>query len=488
MLFNSFDFVVFAPIAIAGAILLRGAGLKLWLIVLSYIFYGWAAPWYCLLLVASTVLDYTVALQLHATQNPHRRKLWLLASLAGNLGMLGFFKYADFTIGTYNALANTEVPLLELFLPAGISFYTFQTLSYTIDVYRGRMTPTRNFLTMAAYVSFFPQLVAGPIERAGDLMPQLENKPQRAPDDVLLGVTRILWGLTKKVVFADWLGFFAFEVIQQPDAYTTWDVALAITCFAFVIYLDFSAYSDIAIGLARCMGVRLRENFKHPYLARNISEFWRRWHISLSEWLRDYLYFPLGGSRKGVPRTLLNLTIVMALGGLWHGAGWPFVLWGLWHGLGLVVFHSWSELRARKRGQTERPKRADGFAVFKLRDLPAIALTFAFVWVSWVLFAAGSMENANAILSRLFTQPWGEIESLFAPPGFDASLSRVGVFLGIAVIMHLVRGLLAGRLRSERLQQWAQHPITLGVFWAGLLIIMALAHAPVAVRFIYFQF
>ncbi len=480
MFFNSYAFVIFLPIALAGAALLRGWALKLWLISLSYIFYGWAEPVYVLLLVASTVLDYTAAQGIqNAGDRVGRKRLWLLASICGNLGLLGFFKYADFGLRTVNAVTGLEYELLNLYLPAGISFYTFQTMSYTLDVYRGKMTPTRSFLTMALYVSFFPQLVAGPIERARDLMPQLHQRQKRDPQDVLAGITRILWGLMKKVVFADWLGHFTSQVFTFPHAFTAWDTALAITCFAFVIYLDFSAYSDIAIGSARCMGIRLRENFKHPYLSRNISEFWRRWHISLSEWLRDYLYFPLGGSRRGVPRTFANVGIVMFLGGLWHGADWAFVLWGLWHGLGLIVFHAWSLLRVKWFGESKRPEGREGFPAFRLWDLPAIALTFAFVWVSWVLFASGGIDKADVMFRKLFTKPWGE----FAMRWPTEDMARISAFLAVAILAHLVRGL----GWTDRLNKVRQ-PAVVGAFWGLLIVLIALLFAPASTRFIYFQF
>ncbi len=496
MLFNSLEFVVFAPLVLLAAALLRGWPHKLFLVLASYLFYGWAQPAFCLLLAASTVIDYTVALRVHAAASPRAKRAWLAVSVLGNLGMLGYFKYAGFFAASINSLTDAGVPVPQILLPAGISFYTFQTLSYTIDVYRGKLAPTRSFLTMALYVAFFPQLVAGPIERASHLMTQLHTRQPRSADAALSGVSRIVWGLMKKVVFADWVGMYFNAVYDAPAAAHGWELALATTCFALLIYLDFSAYSDIAIGLARCCGIDLRENFKHPYLARNASEFWRRWHISLSEWLRDYLYIPLGGSRKGTPRTLANLLIVMFLGGLWHGAGWTFVAWGLWHGLGLVLYHAWSALRPKAWGIEHRAPGADGLPRFRVRDAPAIALTFVWVWLSWIPFAArptrdadgqivaSAFDNTQLILRRIVTESWTAPSDVWVP----ADLVRVGAFLSIAVLAHVVRGLSASR--DDKLNRLAhvRTPWLTGVFWGLCIATIALGYAPVAARFIYFQF
>jgi len=502
MLFNSLEFLIFAPIALAVSALLRGWLLKTWLIGASYVFYGWAQPSFCLLLLVSTTVDFFAAQGVARFKQAWPRRLCLLGSIATNLGLLGYFKYAGFFAQSINALTDAGLPVPYILLPAGISFYTFQTLSYTIDVYRGRLKPTSNFLTMALYVSFFPQLVAGPIERAGHLMAQLDTPPNRTQDDAMAGITRILWGLMKKVVFADWLSFYSRQILATPESFHGWELALAVTCFAYVIYLDFSAYSDIAIGLARCMGIRLRENFKHPYIARNVSEFWRRWHISLSEWLRDYLYFPLGGSRKGSIRTGLNLVIVMFLGGLWHGADWRFVLWGLWHGLGLLIYHAWSQawpklqskLLPSLKQNENHPIKPDGFAPFRIRDVPAIALTFGFVWISWIPFAAQpitgpkgrveqtGLQTAQKIFDGVFRSTdkgfWG------SPTGWEVvDVLRVVIVLAIAILAHYTRALGIGQgLLAIR------NPYLIGLFWAVVIIISVLLLAPTSDRFIYFQF
>ena len=388
--------------------------------------------------------------------------------------MLASFKYLGFFTQTVNGVSalmhlplELSVPHIEL--PVGISFYTFQTLAYTIDVYRGKLKATPRFSTMALYVAFFPQLVAGPIERADRLMPQIDQRQHRTSDDVLAGISRILWGLMKKIVFADWLAICVNTMYAHPGQSNAWELTLATYAFAFQIYLDFSAYSDIAIGLARTMGIKLEENFRWPYLSRNISEFWRRWHISLSTWLRDYLYIPLGGSHLAAWRTGVNVVIVMFLGGLWHGADWKFVIWGLWHGLGLVIYHAWSQLT--KRQINER-------SPFRLTDIPGILVTFHFVLVSWVFFRSKSMSEAVVIIQKFFS-PWGEAS--FRPMPED--LARFVIALAIVILVHIVRGLgLTDRLTRVR------HPVVTGLFWGACIIMIALFAAPIRARFIYFQF
>lgn len=473
MVFDSFAFLAFAPIALLGHALLRGRAARLWLVVASYLFYGWGGPWTCSLLFASTLLDYFAGLGIESASTDRRRKAWLAASLVGNLGLLAAFKYVGLFQRVAHALAaqaGIDLPTLpEPTLPAGISFYTFQTMSYTIDVYRRQMAPTRSFLTFALYVAYFPQLVAGPIERAKALLGQLEREPRRTAENVRDGISRILWGLLKKVAFADWLSGFVAAVYNAPSAATPWDLALATYAFAFVIYLDFSAYSDIAIGLGRIMGVRLSENFRWPYLARNISEFWQRWHITLSTWLRDYLYVPLGGSRRGAARTAANVVIVMFLGGLWHGADEKFIVWGLWLGCALAGYHVYARL-AGTSGDRNRP--------YAWRDVPGILLTFHVVLVSWVFFRARTLGDAWGIL-RSLARPWG-------PPSFNQSqemVTRTILILLVVATAHVVRGLGLDRACLE-----VRRPAYVGAFWGVVVVLIAFLFAPVHERFIYFQF
>lgn len=474
MVFNSYAFLIFAPVVLLTAAWLRGRALRIWLIVASYVFYGWAEPAYCLLLLASTLLDFNLAQRIDQSDSPHKRKQYLWLSIFGNLGMLASFKYLGFFTQTINGVAGLlHVPLEldspQISLPAGISFYTFQTLAYTIDVYRGKMKATTRFSTMALYVAFFPQLVAGPIERAERLMPQIEQRQPRNSDDVMSGISRILWGLLKKIVFADWLAILANDVFSRPGSASQWELVLATYAFAFQIYLDFSAYTDIAIGLSRTMGITLQENFRWPYLSRNISEFWRRWHISLSTWLRDYLYIPLGGSRSGVMRTALNVLIVMFLGGLWHGADWKFVNWGLWHGMGLVIYHFWSKF-TRSHNDENTP--------FRIRHIPGIFLTFHFVLFSWVLFRAESMTSAIKIFQKLFS-PWPEVSFLWSME----DIARPALVLLLAVAAHAVRGM----GWTDKLTR-VRSPYLVGIFWGLIVVMIALFAAPIRARFIYFQF
>lgn len=472
MSFNSFAFLIFAPCALLGHVVLRGRALRIWLVVMSYVFYGWAIPWYCLLLFASTVLDFFVALRLSGSDSRRRKRAWLLVSLCGNLGLLAAFKYLGFFARSLNGLAaalhlDLSLSPPELLLPVGISFYTFQTIGYTIDVYRGRLEPTRSFTAFALYVAFFPQLVAGPIERAGHLLQQLVEKQPQTDEDVLAGTSRILWGLVKKIVFADWLAVFVNQVYGDPARASGWDLALATYAFAFQIYLDFSAYSDIAIGLARVMGIRLMENFRWPYLSRNISEFWRRWHISLSTWLRDYLYVALGGSRKGTPRTVLNVLIVMFLGGLWHGADEKFIVWGLWLGLALGIYHWFA---------AHRPTATEPETPFRLSDLPAIFMTFHVVLLSWIFFRASSLSDALYVLGR-FTHAWGD----FTQPPDD--IIRTAVLITVAALAHL-----AGAIGLTHRLFTARSPAFAGAFWGMATALITASFAPVGERFIYFQF
>jgi D-alanyl-lipoteichoic acid acyltransferase DltB (MBOAT superfamily) len=473
MWFHSLEFLIFASLALLGHALLNGQALRVWLLVMSYIFYGWGQAWACGLLVISSVLDYIVTLRLDAASSPRARKAWLLLSVVGNVGLLGTFKYLPFLTRTVNRLGaglgwEFDLAVPDITLPPGISFYTFQTMSYTIDVYRRQMKACRSFTTMALFVAYFPQLVAGPIERATKLMPQLVAKQPRSAEDVMAGVSRILWGLMKKIVFADWLGLFVNQVYAVPSSASGGELLLATYAFAFQIYLDFSAYSDIAIGLGRIMGIRIMENFRWPYLARNLSEFWRRWHISFSTWLRDYLYIPLGGSRRGAARTILNVFLVMFLGGLWHGAANTYILWGLWIGLGLALFHGYATLMSRERSD---------MGPVRWRDVPGVLLTFHWMLVSWVFFRSQSIGEAFAILSRI-AWPFGQ-----APTVSPEVTARTMVLVAIVVLAHLLRGSGLG-LSWERLKS----PGAVGAFWGGLIVFMAIAFAPEQEPFIYFQF
>ncbi|MFC1453529.1 MBOAT family O-acyltransferase, partial [Verrucomicrobiota bacterium] len=349
MLFNTVQFFVFFAVVLALYAALGHRWQNRLLLAASYVFYGsWDWRFLCLIF-ASTVLDYFCGIAIHGSRGGLKRKLFLAFSVAGNLSLLGVFKYFDFFAYNLQRLLtlcglDIDMPYLRVVLPVGISFYTFQTMSYTIDIYRGRLEPTRRFPDFALFVAFFPQLVAGPIERASRLLPQILNARKLTAARFYEGGYLILWGLFKKVFVADNLATIVDPVFALDGSPGGGQVLVALYAFAFQIYCDFSGYSDIARGVGKCLGFDIMLNFRLPYFARNPRDFWQRWHISLSSWLRDYLYIPLGGNRRGSARTYANLAIVMLLGGLWHGAAGTFILWGGYHGF-LLIAHRWLSQR-----------------------------------------------------------------------------------------------------------------------------------------------
>ena len=347
MLFNSFTFLIFLTIVLVVIAVARRFGHRTenWVLVAaSCIFYGWWDWRFLGLLLFTSGVDFFAARAIEASQVPERKRLFLSCSIGTNLAVLGFFKYCNFfeaSLAHLLAPAGAHLPdrLLNIVLPVGISFYTFQAMSYTIDVYRGRVTACQHPRDFLTYITFFPQLVAGPIERAAEMLPQYRRERRVTSVDVAEGFYLVLWGYTKKAVVADNLGLKVDRIFSQPR-FTTADVLVGALGFAFQIYADFSGYTDIARGVARWLGIRLCLNFDHPYFSKNPREFWQRWHISLSTWLREYLYIPLGGNRLGEGRTYVNLMITMLLGGLWHGAAWNYVLWGGYQGM-LLAAHRW---------------------------------------------------------------------------------------------------------------------------------------------------
>jgi len=400
MLFNSFVFWIFFVVVIILYRLLPHYWQNRMLLVASYVFYGYWDYRYLSLIFISTVIDYFVAIGLQGSDNSSQRKRLLTVSICANLGMLGFFKYYNFfTSEMAELLAHigmpVSMPVLNIVLPVGISFYTFQTMSYTIDVYRRQTTPTHRFLDFALYVSFFPQLVAGPIERSYRLLPQiLEHRPH-LKENFTEGLYHVMIGMFKKVVIADNMAPIVNHIFSRPVAELTGpEIILGVYAFAFQIYGDFSGYSSIAQGIAKWMGFNLSWNFKMPYFATSPSDFWQRWHITLSSWLRDYLYIPLGGNRGGHFTTLRNLVLTMLLGGLWHGAGWTFIVWGLYHGLLLIVY------RLFEFKQDGIPRRLMHHRIGKgLRMI----FFFHLVCISWLLFRAESMDQAWEMLRIIFT-------------------------------------------------------------------------------------
>ena len=434
---------------------------KLWLLLASWFFYG-SWDWRFLsLLIFSTVLDYVVGLRL--VRPGARRKAWVTVSLVGNLGLLNFFKYFDFFVDSaadFLALLGFQahLPTLNIILPVGISFYTFQTLSYALDVYRGQLEARRSFLDFALFVAFFPQLVAGPIVRAADFLPQLDSPRRWNTIDVRAALVLFLVGFFKKACVSDGLAPAIDRYFAAPESFGALSAWIGVLCYATQIYCDFSGYSDMAIACAALLGYHLIRNFDRPYLASDLTDFWRRWHMSLSSWLRDYLYIPLGGSRLGKFRTYVNLFLTMLLGGLWHGAAWNFVLWGGLHGLGLAF------LRAlRERGVS-----------FRLPRWIGVALTFYFVCVAWILFRAQDLSDAGVVL-RAFV--------LLRAPG-EATLDPrlLGVLAALALIHALPR-------TSNLTAWWRRGPGWL--FAGGYALAVAVIVPFIAVNFvpfIYFQF
>jgi alginate O-acetyltransferase complex protein AlgI len=403
MLFNTLDFFIFFILVLTAVAIIRQRRFQhLFLIAVSYFFFYFSSNYLLSLLIASTILDFYIAKEIWNTKNIKRKKILLSISLAGNLGLLGFFKYADFAIDQFNILGNhfdlgTSIPLLDLILPIGISFYTFQTISYTVDVYRGHLEPSKSFREFALFVAFFPQLVAGPILRAKDFLPQLREKIDNSngiskirqitihPTNLKVGITLMAFGFLKKMFFADNIAPLVDATLANPIGAESFTIILGTLAFGIQIYGDFSGYSDIAIGAALILGFKIPLNFNKPYFATSPSDFWRRWHISLSSWLRDYLYIPLGGNKKSPNRTYLNLATVMLLGGLWHGASWNFVIWGMLHG-GYLAIHK--VISDKFPGLKIHP-----FFKSKFGKIISILITQYFVFLAWIPFRVGDIEG-----------------------------------------------------------------------------------------------
>ena len=357
---------------------------------------------YIVLLILSTLVDYYSAISISKTNKKYKKNFFLVISLCSNIGILVLFKYFTFinnSIGDLLDIFTIKFTPLELnvLLPLGISFYTFQTLGYTIDVYRGKKEPEKHLGIFACYVSFFPQLVAGPIERAKNLLPQFYEKHNFEYNRVTNGLKLMLWGFFKKLVIADTAALVVNQVYNNVGEYSGSPLILATIFFAFQIYCDFSGYSDIAIGAAQVLGFKLMKNFKRPYFSKSIVEFWRRWHISLSTWFRDYLYIPLGGNRVSIPRWYLNLSIVFLVAGLWHGANWTFVIWGLINGSYLILFYTTKKIRSKIVGLTRLNK------IPRIHLILQILTTFCLVNFGWIFFRANTVSDAFYIITHLFT-------------------------------------------------------------------------------------
>jgi len=499
MLFNSLHFAVFFPIVVV--LFFATPRRYRWILLLaaSYYFYAsWKIPYLGLILV-STLVDYVAGIRMSKRETRDARRPYLLLSLGVNLGILFTFKYFNFFVGSVQAtLASMglswNAPVLDVLLPVGISFYTFQTLAYTIDIYRGEQEPEHHLGRFALYVSFFPQLVAGPIERSQRLLPQFRDTKTFDYQRVVDGLKLMLWGFFKKLVIADRLAMYVNEVYGAPEAYGGGATVVATYFFAFQIYCDFSGYSDIAIGAAQVMGYDLMENFRRPYHAKSVNEFWHRWHISLSTWFRDYLYIPLGGNRVVTGRWYFNLFTVFVISGLWHGAAWTFAVWGALHGGYLILGNVtqefrdalWNRLGKAMERTTERYKVA-GLArlpsVSTIRKYVSVLTTFHLVLLGWVFFRANTIGEAFMILEKMFTVGMGAFEGIE-----EVALGTTGFIIAIGAIsfmklVHLlerrvdVRHFLSKRSRPVR---WVvYYGVTFAIIFFGIFNKNA---------FIYFQF
>ena len=470
MLFNSLTFVVFFVIVVSAYWSIRSWNArKNLLVIASYIFYGAWNPPFAALLFSTTAMDFWLGRQMARAEGRHSRRAWLIASVCMNLSMLGFFKYGNFLLQNFQwLLARIGIvyhpPHLDILLPVGISFYTFHSLSYTLDIYRGVLKPTKSLRDFVLAVSFFPQLVAGPIVRAGDFLPQLVRPPTLRAGQFLWGLLLMTLGLFEKIVLADtMLSGSADRIFSYPGPLIAVDSWLGVMAFAGQIFFDFAGYSTCAIGAALCLGFHLKDNFRFPYAAIGFSDFWRRWHISLSTWLREYLYIPLGGNRRGPARTYANLILTMLLGGLWHGASWNYVIWGGIHG-SMLAFER-SQGRESFYHNLPRPLR--------------VALTFLIVVVAWVFFRAPDLKGAVLYLGSMFglrhAQPSADlVGAIFYKPYYLISLAVAAIVIW------------AGKQTWDWTQQmtWPKTAVCCGLGWLALAVMATQEYNP----FIYFIF
>jgi len=483
MLFNSLDFAIFLPIVFILYWFVTNKNLKLQnflIVAASYFFYGCWDWRFLSLIFFSTLVDYTIGLNLSTQENQTKRKLLLYTSIAVNLGFLGFFKYYNFfldnfvnTFSFFGSSINAQG--LNIILPVGISFYTFQTLSYTIDVYKRNLKPTKDFVAFTAFVSFFPQLVAGPIERASNLLPQFYTKRIFNKENALRGVRLILWGLVKKVVIADAIAPAVDDIFSNYQRYPSPILLLGAFLFSFQIYCDFSGYSMIARGVSKLFGFELMTNFKYPYFSRNIGEFWRRWHISLSTWFRDYLYIPLGGSRVSKLINVRNVFVIFLVSGFWHGANWTFIVWGGLHALLFIP----SLLRKNNRKYTDDirlnkyflPSTGDTFRIFS---------TFVLVSFCWVFFRADSLNVAILILKKIII--FDSFSMSFLNPYDNQPLGSEFIYLVIFIFIEYL-------LATKIIKMYSKNRYKVIIIDAVLLLIITInVQIGSDLSFIYFQF
>lgn len=486
MLFNSLDFAVFLPIVFILYWFIFNKSIKLQnllIVCASYLFYGWWDWKFLSLIFFSTLIDYFIGRKLFTEENPTNRKILLWSSIAINLGFLGFFKYYNFFVENFITAFtffgfNINANSLNIILPVGISFYTFQTLSYSIDVYKKKLQPTRDFIAFAAFVSFFPQLVAGPIERATNLLPQFYKKRAFNYSNAIDGLRQILWGLFKKIVIADNCAEYANLIFNNYTDYSGSVLVLGAVFFAFQIYGDFSGYSDIAIGTARLFSFNLMQNFAFPYFSRDIAEFWRRWHISLSTWFRDYLYIPLGGSKGGTFNKIKNTFIIFIVSGFWHGANWTFIVWGA---LNAIYFLPLLLLDKNRKNLTII---ASNKLFPNVTEFIKIAITFSLTIFAWIFFRAENIHHAFNYINKIFST------SLFIlPKGSDfVGTSQHPIVIFILIIFFIALEWMGrkGQFAISRLITTWKKPFRFTFYY--ILIIAIFWFGSNDQQFIYFQF
>jgi alginate O-acetyltransferase complex protein AlgI len=490
MLFNSIEFIIFFIATLTTISIIKHKKFQhLFLLGASYFFFYFSSNYLITLLIFSTILDFYIGKEIFDTKNKRKKKILLIISLAGNLGLLGFFKYADFAIGQFNILGNyinlgNEIPFLNLLLPIGISFYTFQTISYTVDIYRGQLTPSKSIWEFALFVSFFPQLVAGPIVRAKDFLPQLREKLDSfnvgsklrliviQNSNLKLGITIMSFGFLKKMFFADNIAPLANEIFSNPIGMDSFAIFMGTIAFGIQIYGDFSGYSDIAIGAALILGFKLPINFNKPYFAISPSDFWRRWHISLSTWLRDYLYIPLGGNKKSRSWTYLNLIAVMFLGGLWHGASWNFVIWGLLHGIYLSVH----KVISNKFPQLS----IHPFFKSRIGKIISILITQYFVFLAWIPFR---VKDTDAMIYSMEKFLFFD----FQTNGIISFLSSHKIIILLMLLFFILHYIMylkpktIEKIVNLKLRYWT-------IFLTGMMIAIIFFYNGNSEDFIYFRF
>ncbi len=478
MLFNSFDFAFFLPIVFILYWFMTKSNRKaqnILLLIASYVFYGWWDWRFLGLVVLSSFVDFFIGKLLHNEERNSYRKIYLFLSIFVNIGLLFFFKYFNFFIDSFsNAFSffghTLNATRLNIILPVGISFYTFQTLSYTIDIYKKKLKPTSDIISFFAFVSFFPQLVAGPIERATNLLPQFQNEREFNFNKAADGMRQILWGLFKKIVIADNCAIILNPIFENHTEHSGSTLLLGAILFAFQIYGDFSGYSDIAIGTSRLLGFSLMQNFAFPYFSRNIGEFWRRWHISLSTWFRDYLYIPLGGSKVGLVSKIRNVFVIFIVSGFWHGANWTFIVWGLLHTIYFMPLMLLN--KNRKHLQSINTNRIYP----SIKEFISILTTFSLVVVAWVFFRSDNLTMAFQYLSKIFSV------SLFVMPSVFPL--RLFIFIGLLLGVEWIN-----RDKNHGLEINSAYlsPLFKRLIYLTLLLVIILFGSE-SETFIYFQF